>query len=646
MASPAAAKTKTCPRCFTRYDDDAAFCPRDGMQLSTDSVSPEDDDPYIGAELAGDIVIRNVAGAGAMGRVYRAHQVSIDRDVAVKILHRELSANPQLKARFHREAKIATKLQHPHVVEIYFTGQMPDGALYMVMEFLDGISLAGLIAAEGSLSVVRTLGIVLQVCDALGEGHARGIVHRDVKPENVMLVHRSDVAEWVKVLDFGIAKLNVGEQSMETQAGLIFGTARYISPEAAHGAVVGPPGDVYSLATMVYQMLCGKTPFDADQAVGILIKHIHEAPPPLRSHPSAKDVPAAIEKVIMDNLAKEPAERAPNARAFGAQLAAAARQSNVSISDVGVVARLSSVDVMRVNAGVAPTLDDASAVPAIPAEYKPAGTVPLAPIKKELSEPPPASKKKEEDAAPAPAPVPEKHKSRAPIGIVLAFLVGIGATFGALRFANRGNAEREAVRDRARAALADSHYVTPPGDNVRDITNEGLKRWPDDPELKHLRSQAEQGLITMAVAARTSRDIVGARDRAKEAWELAPTDNSARFLKAQCEDELTEVMREGYSGSPRLVFESPPIVKQGTRIEMKARIVPGNAKPDTIGQMAVSLLPNGKTSDGTPVTLNKKDSMNATAVLTAPTPGSYDVTFEAQVGGTVVRAMRDLDVTE
>ncbi|HVH47637.1 MAG TPA: serine/threonine-protein kinase, partial [Labilithrix sp.] len=332
---------RTCPRCDSTFDADAMFCPKDGAPLDPPGDSAPDTDPYIGIVVHGDIEIRSIAGAGAMGRVYRGHQRGVDRDVAVKILHRELSGNTTLVQRFHREAKIASKLQHPHVVEVYLAGQLPDGALYMAMEYLDGMSLAAATkAAGGIMPLARALTITLQICDAVGAGHARGIVHRDLKPENVMLVDRADTTDWVKVLDFGIAKVSLGEQSMETAAGLIFGTARYISPEGAQGATVGPPGDVYSIAVILYQLLAGRSPFDADQAVGMLIKHIHDEPPQLHSWPRAEGVPEPIARVVMESLAKDPAQRAPNERALGNALAAAAKEANVSISDVGVVARM------------------------------------------------------------------------------------------------------------------------------------------------------------------------------------------------------------------------------------------------------------------------------------------------------------------
>jgi hypothetical protein len=270
-----------------------------------------------------------------MGRVYRAFQRGIDRDVAVKILHRELSANPAVVARFNREAKVAARLSHPNVVHVLLVGQLPDGAMYIVMEYLDGMSLqSAFAAAGGALPLPRTLHIAVQLCDAAGEAHAQGIVHRDLKPENVMLIERADDPDFVKVLDFGIARLSWGDQSMATAAGLVFGTARYISPEGAGGEKVGPQGDVYSIATMVYQMLAGRTPFEADQAVALLVQQIHDTPPPLKGIPRASYVPDPIAAVIMRNLSKKPDDRADSARAFGRALLEAAMASGLSAQDI------------------------------------------------------------------------------------------------------------------------------------------------------------------------------------------------------------------------------------------------------------------------------------------------------------------------
>src|SRR4051812_9763162 len=274
--------SKSCPSCGQRYDADVLFCPQDGTPLANmrgAAHSNAEIDLYVGLELAGHIRIKHLIGIGSMGRVYRAFQGGIERDVAVKILHRELSGNAELVARFHREAKVASRLVHPNVVQVLMTGALPQGTdhraggeLYLVMEYLDGISLLSALAAAGApadsaaLPLPRALHIILQICDAVGEAHAQGIIHRDLKPENVMLVRRGDDHDYVKVLDFGIASLTDQPPARErpqapegadrgaaSPVGLIFGTARYISPEGAEGHPAGPPADVYSIATIFYQ---------------------------------------------------------------------------------------------------------------------------------------------------------------------------------------------------------------------------------------------------------------------------------------------------------------------------------------------------------------------------------------------------------
>ena len=327
--------SKVCTSCGTKYPGDALFCPTDGTPLqSAHAADREAADPYLGQEISGHIEIRQLIGVGAMGRVYRAFQRGIDRDVAVKILHRELSANSQLVSRFTREAKVASRLQHPNVVQVLLAGQLPDRALYMVMEYLDGLSLQSALAgAGGALPLPRALHIVLQLCEATGEAHAQGIVHRDLKPENVMLVKRGPDSDFVKVLDFGIARINWGEQSVATAAGLIFGTARYISPEGAQGNAVGPASDVYSIATLLYQMLSGRTPFEGDQAVGLLVQQIHDPAPALKSFERAKYVPDPLAEVIMANLAKDPKKREQDARSFGQMILDATKAAGLSTED-------------------------------------------------------------------------------------------------------------------------------------------------------------------------------------------------------------------------------------------------------------------------------------------------------------------------
>ncbi len=332
-----AEETKTCTTCGRRFADDALFCPKDGTAL-VPIAAGKGKDSFLGREILGHIEIRSLIGAGAMGRVYRAYQKGIDRDVAVKILHRDLAQNPDLVARFLREAKVASRLQHPNVVSVMLAGQLDDGTMYLVMEFLDGISLhSALMAAGGQLPVARALHVALQICDAVGEAHHAGVVHRDVKPENVMLVQRGDDPDFAKVLDFGIARLagKDGHRThLETQAGLVFGTARYLSPEGARGEPVGPPSDVYALATLAYQCLAGRTPFEHDSSVSLLVAQIHDPPPPLRTLPRAQHVHPAIEAAIMKNLAKSAAERDADGHAFGRALFEAAEAAGYDANEL------------------------------------------------------------------------------------------------------------------------------------------------------------------------------------------------------------------------------------------------------------------------------------------------------------------------
>ena len=629
---PIPSGAQACPRCGATYDLDAAFCVLDGTPLTKLAAA---DKGYVGAIVANDIELREVIGTGAMGRVYRGFQRGTDRDVAVKVLHGELLGRSQLVQRFCREAKIAGKLKHPHVVEVYTTGELPDGASYIVMEYLDGKSLAAVLEASGGkLPPARAVSFALQICDAIGEGHSRGIIHRDLKPENVMLVSRArregaarDVLalDWVKVLDFGIARSTLPDGSMETVAGAIFGTARYISPECAQGDTATPASDVYSLAVMLYQMLAGHTPFNADQPVGLLFKHVHDPPPPLRSWPGAEGLPPALERVVMACLAKDPAARPQNGEALAEALSEAAEASGLELPSVMSAPRRPSF------AKVADTLDDV-----------------VAPV------PPPVDVPARASSGP-PAPPERAERRRGWVwGVafaLLAFVVGAGIAALVVRERysreDPARAERDKLVERTREALSDGHYTAPPGENVSDLVRVGLKRWPNDSELKRLRSDAEHEMITMAMAARSSGDLVGARNLARDAHALDPTDNSARFLQAQLDDDLRGIASGATVnvGAARLVFDSPPVAKPGARVEMTCRVVPGAAGPKAkVTGVRLTLFPNGQTTGGTPVTMTSTEPASVRAFLVAPGPGSYDVTFEASVDGVVVRAMRDLDV--
>ena len=640
MGATAPLPMKKCPKCGSEQPNDAAFCPDDGAPLEELDLVPPPSDPYLGKVIAGDIEVRSVAGAGAMGRVYRAWQRGIERDVAVKILHRELGSNTSLVSRFHREAKIASKLQHPHVVEVYMAGQLPDGAMYIVMEYLDGMSLASALAsAGGHFPLERAIPIALQICDAVGEGHARGIIHRDLKPENVMLVRRADTSDWVKVLDFGIARVNLGDQSMETAAGLIFGTARYISPEGAQGAPVGPPADVYSIATMIYQMFAGRTPFQADTAVALLVKQIHEEPIDIRANANAAALPQPIVDVLMANLAKVPERRQSSARALGNALAMAAKEANVSFSDVGVVARMSIVDPMSAHIGLDPTLDDMAQVPAI------------SPLESAPPAPPPSPPPAEKVSAPPPRDAP-KGRAGTIIPILLAFLLGIALTALVLQhYGHQKDAEREAVVARARRALAEGRYVKPPGENVHDICGDGLRRWPDEARLTQIQSDAANELVTSAIAKRSSGDVLQARKLVETALVLDPGEDSAKVLLDQYKDEIASTGDGGGAGAgvgvPKALTDIEESAKVGERVDLVGKVTVGS-KPATGRATEAKFTVTGPGLPAAGAVLNAGPSGAGTYKVATKLPreGKYVVVFEAIVDGVPVRAEDEIVITE
>src|SRR5882724_6857971 len=255
---------RRCSSCGESYAEGVIFCPRDGSALSARGADAGPD-PYLGRTLAGEFRIDALIGTGAVGRVYRAHQLGVERSVALKIMHRDLAANEALQSRFRREARLAGSLSHPNLVSVMSLGELeePGARLpFLVLEYLDGLSLRSALSAQGAFSPTRVLHIVLQIADAVGEAHQRGIVHRDLKPENVMLVQRGEDPDFVKVLDFGVASVGESEPSLATHAGAIFGSARYVAPECAAGGSASPSSDVYALATLAYECLAGRTPFD------------------------------------------------------------------------------------------------------------------------------------------------------------------------------------------------------------------------------------------------------------------------------------------------------------------------------------------------------------------------------------------------
>jgi len=316
---------RRCSSCGESYADGVIFCPRDGTALTARSIDGGPD-PYLGLTLRGEFRVDALIGAGAVGRVYRAHQLGVERNVALKIMHRDLAANDGLRARFHREARIAGSLSHPNLVSVLSLSEFEHDGLnvpFLALEYLDGMTLRSALLAQGTLPTARALHVLLQIADALGEAHERGIVHRDLKPENSMLVRRGDDSDFVKVLDFGVARADAQEHpTIATRAGSIFGSARYVAPECAAGGPSTPASDVYALATLGYECLCGRPPFDGESAVQVLLQQQSAPIPPLAER--APQVPVALAQLLEKNLSKSPQARAQGARQFFRDLLAAA----------------------------------------------------------------------------------------------------------------------------------------------------------------------------------------------------------------------------------------------------------------------------------------------------------------------------------
>jgi serine/threonine-protein kinase len=268
-------------------------------------------DPFIGRVVANRFEIISKIGAGGMGAVYKARQLGMDRYVAVKVLLKEVAHDEKLIKRFKIEALAASRLSHPNTIRIYDFGEMEDGTLYIAMEFLEGKSLERVLRQEKTLSVRRTLHIIKQVAASLTEAHSKNIVHRDLKPDNVFLVEVDGDKDFVKVLDFGVAKLKEADkqQGTLTQAGMIFGTPRYMAPEQCSPKTVDHRADIYAIGIMAYEMLVGKPPFDADSPLAILMKHLQEKPKPMALMRPDIEVPEEVEAMVMRCIEKSPEKR-------------------------------------------------------------------------------------------------------------------------------------------------------------------------------------------------------------------------------------------------------------------------------------------------------------------------------------------------
>ncbi len=273
------------------------------------------EDPRLGTTLADRYLLNDLLGTGGMGRVYAAEHVLMKKKLAVKVLHRELTTVPEVVKRFEREAMAAAHIEHPNVAAATDFGKLPDGSVFLVLEFVQGELLRDEIA-KGPLPAERALRIARQIASALASAHDLSIVHRDLKPENVMLVRKGNNPDFVKVLDFGIAKVPIGEVGdiakegqPITRAGMVFGTPEYMAPEQALGQQVDGRADLYALGTMLYEMLAGVRPYSSKSQVGILGQQLAKPVPSFATRAPGIGIPHSVEQVVRRLLEREPDER-------------------------------------------------------------------------------------------------------------------------------------------------------------------------------------------------------------------------------------------------------------------------------------------------------------------------------------------------
>src|SRR6478736_7732537 len=278
-------------------------------------------DPFIGRDiLNGQFQILQKIGSGGMGSVYKAAQPAMNRMVAVKILHPKLNNRKDLVSRFRREARAMSHLTHPNTVKVYLYGDLDDGSLYIVMEYLEGKNLNQVVRKEGPMSPERAIPVLIQVCGALQEAHLQGIVHRDLKPENIFLSTNGGLKDYPKVLDFGLAKVTERElrpgSIMLTREGMVFGTPEFMSPEQAQGKPLDARSDIYSLAVILYEVLTGKLPFDARTPMEYIQMHVTKPPISLDDRVPGKRFPAGLAEA----LEKKPEDRFATAADFAEAL--------------------------------------------------------------------------------------------------------------------------------------------------------------------------------------------------------------------------------------------------------------------------------------------------------------------------------------
>jgi serine/threonine-protein kinase len=325
-----------CQKCDRLYPQRARFCASDGSKLTsltTGNVGPSDlsmdniessiNNPatsvntkqasIIGETLDGKYKIESVIAEGGMATLYRAVQIAMERTVAVKVMRPNLAMTATRMQRFEQECKVVAKLSHPNIVSVFDAGRVSEQEPYLVMEFIDGKPLSTEIAEKGPAPYNLVAHILIQILSGLEEAHAAGIVHRDLKPDNILLQKKSDRADWVKIVDFGIANYSQVSKRI-TEHGTFIGTPIYMAPEQFKDTTLDCRVDIYAIGILMFELLTGNVPFDSDRLEVLMLQHLMDLPPSLLSiKPNA---PASFDQMLKKALAKEPGDRFQSAKEF------------------------------------------------------------------------------------------------------------------------------------------------------------------------------------------------------------------------------------------------------------------------------------------------------------------------------------------
>jgi serine/threonine-protein kinase len=390
-------EVKLCPTCGTEYPLSERFCPRDGTALR--SSNPQGD--LVGSVVHEKFHVIKKLGEGGMGAVYLAEHVKMGRKVALKVMNPGMHQDPDAIARFNREAKNASQLNHPNVCGIYDFGETPDGLIYLAMEFIEGSSLTSVIEKSGSLTPARAANIIHQAADALQVAHDYGIVHRDLKPDNIMIARARDGSDVVKVVDFGIAKASSSDAQKVTKTGLVVGTPEYMSPEQLAGDKLDGRSDIYSLGLVAFNCLTGKLPFPSNSAQEAMIMRLTDQPKTLAEMKPDVAWPEQLQAVMDRALARDVADRYQSAAEFGRDMARAVEHMPQAI------AAEAGTQVIGAGAVAAASAAKTAAAPAVPKTRVATPSDRAAP------------------AAPAAAPVVEVKRGGLPVAAIAAAAVVI-----------------------------------------------------------------------------------------------------------------------------------------------------------------------------------------------------------------------------